>query len=107
MVKITKQQVERIAKLAGLELKKREVEKFGKELSEILDYFNLLKNINVSGLKPTFQPAESFFSEEINIMREDEVKSQDEEKVAKMIEAAPAKQGRHIKVSPIRKVETF
>ena len=40
---IPKEEVRRIAKLARLELTEKEIEKMQKDLSEILDYFNLLK----------------------------------------------------------------
>jgi len=40
---ISKQEVEHIAKLARLELTEKEILKMQKDLSEILDYFNLLK----------------------------------------------------------------
>ena len=40
---ISKEEVEHIAKLARLELSDKETEKMQKDLSAILDYFNLLK----------------------------------------------------------------
>ena len=41
---ISKEEVEHIAKLARLELTEKEIEKMQKDLSAILDYFDLLKN---------------------------------------------------------------
>ena len=43
---LTKQQVEHIASLARLELTDQEKEKFTKELSSILDYFEQLKEVD-------------------------------------------------------------
>jgi aspartyl/glutamyl-tRNA(Asn/Gln) amidotransferase C subunit len=40
---ISKEEVQHIAKLARLELTEKEVEKMQKDLSAILDYFDLLK----------------------------------------------------------------
>ena len=40
---ISKEEVQHIAKLARLELTETEVEKMQKDLSAILDYFNLLQ----------------------------------------------------------------
>jgi aspartyl-tRNA(Asn)/glutamyl-tRNA(Gln) amidotransferase subunit C len=40
---ISKQEVEHIAKLARLELSENEIKKMQKDLSKILDYFDLLK----------------------------------------------------------------
>ena len=48
---ISKKEVEHIAKLARLRLTKIEVTKRQKEISEILDYFNLLKEVDVKNLK--------------------------------------------------------
>ncbi len=45
---ISKQEVEHIAKLARLELTPQEVGKMQKDLSSILDYFNILKQAPVS-----------------------------------------------------------
>ena len=42
---ISREEVEHIAKLARLELTEVEVKKMQKDLSAILDYFNLLKNV--------------------------------------------------------------
>jgi aspartyl/glutamyl-tRNA(Asn/Gln) amidotransferase C subunit len=42
---ISKEEVEHIAKLARLELTGKETEKMQKDLSAILDYFILLKNV--------------------------------------------------------------
>jgi len=40
---ISKQEVEHIAKLARLELTEKEIEKLQKDMSAVLDYFDLLK----------------------------------------------------------------
>ena len=44
---ISKQEVEHIAKLARLQLTKKETEKMQKDMSAILDYFNVLKQAPV------------------------------------------------------------
>lgn len=41
---ISKEQVQHIAKLARLELTQKEIEKMQKDMSAILDYFDLLKS---------------------------------------------------------------
>jgi len=64
---ISKQEVKHIAKLARLGLTEKEVEKFQKELSSILDYFEKLKEVDVSEIEPTSHP----FQME-NMMRDDE-----------------------------------
>jgi aspartyl-tRNA(Asn)/glutamyl-tRNA(Gln) amidotransferase subunit C len=90
---ISKEEVEHIAKLARLELTPVEIEKMQKDLSAILDYFDLLKRAPKS--------------EEINLQkpgictRKDEIKLRDASLVEKLIAAAPNKKDDYIKVKAI------
>ena len=52
---LTKEEVIKIAKLARIELTEKEVEKFQKELSTVLDYVEELKSVDVSGLEEVSQ----------------------------------------------------
>ena len=66
--KITKQQVEHVAKLAKLELTDFEIEKFTKQLGEVIDYnVEILNQIDTSGIEPLY-----LVNGETNRMREDE-----------------------------------
>ena len=98
---IKKEEVQHIAKLARLGITKKEEEKFQKDLSSILDYFNSIKEVDVSKIEPTFHPTEYFFKTKLKIMREDMAESQPVETTNKLIEAAPEKKKRHIKVKAI------
>ena len=98
---IQKKDVQHIAKLARLGLTEKETKKFQKELSSILDYFVSLKGVDVSKVEPTFHPAEHFFKRKLGIMREDKAESQPVKVTNKLIEAAPEKKKRHIKVKAI------
>jgi len=98
---IDKENVQRIAKLARLGIGKKEEEKFQKELSSILDYFNLLKEVDVSGVEPTFHSTENFLIKGKGLMRKDEKRAQSEELSNKLMEAVPDKSGRHIKVKSV------
>jgi len=100
-MKIKKEQVWHIAHLARLGLSEKEIERFQKELSSILDYVELLKEIDVSKVKPTFHPTEDFLKKEKRVMRKDKAISQPEKKTNKLIELAPEKKGRYIKVKTI------
>ncbi len=53
--KLTKNQVRHIAKLANLSLTEKEVAKFQKQLSEILDYVEVLNELNTKKVEPTSQ----------------------------------------------------
>lgn len=47
--------IKHVALLADLKLGKKEVKKLQKQLSEILDYFNVLNKLNTKGVEPTSQ----------------------------------------------------
>ncbi len=91
---IKKEEVQHIANLARLGLTEDEIKKFQKDLSSILDYFNSIKEVDISKIEPTFHPTE--YS-----LREDKAKPQPVETANKLIEAAPEKKKRHIKVKAI------
>ncbi len=93
---INKEQVQQVAKLARLGLKKEEIEKMQTTLTSVLDYIKLLEEIDISKITPTFHstPIE-------NVTREDKVKEEKPERVDKMITQAPMKEKRHIKVKGI------
>lgn len=71
MKKIDKKQVLHIASLAQLKLKPAEVAKFSKQLSETLDYVEVLKELDqkTKDLSPTAQVTNLE-----NVFREDEVR---------------------------------
>lgn len=93
---INKQEVEHVAKLARLGLSEKEIEKMQAELALILDYFELLKEVDVSQVLPT---SHSILLE--NVMREDTIKEEDPETINKMLEQAPVKEKGHIRVKGI------
>lgn len=53
--KLTKEQVKHVARLAGLTLSKKEIAKFQKQLSDILDYVAQLDEVDTSKAEPTSQ----------------------------------------------------
>lgn len=69
MTKLTRDDVLHLAALARISLSDDEVTEFEGELSEILQYVELLSNVDVAGLKPTNQVTGL-----TNVMRADEVK---------------------------------
>ncbi len=94
---ISKEEVKHVAKLARLELTAKEIEKMQKDLFSVLDYFNLLKEINVSKVNPTSHS----ISELVSFIREDDAKKSEPKEVDKLIKAVPEKEGRYIKVKEI------
>jgi len=81
-----------LAALSKLRLSDEEIEKLRGELSEILDYVEILNNVDVTGLKPTYQVTGLK-----NVMRQDEVKDYGYEP-ADLLKNAPAVQDNQFKV---------
>lgn len=92
---ISKEEVKHIAKLARLELGEKEIEKMQKDLSSILDYFNVLKKAPL--------PAKNFVQQNLGgqakHLRLDE--AVDSHLADKIIKAAPDKKDNYIKVKQI------
>lgn len=94
---ISKKEVEHIAKLARLKLTEKEAEKMQKDLSAILDYFNLLKK---APKKSNLSLGEATKFENANL-REDKAAPQRREVVERIIAAAPDKKDDYIKVKTV------
>ncbi len=65
---LSKETIERLSKLALLELSEEEKEKLSKQLGDILDYFAKLDDIDTDNVDPTTHPIEGLS----NVFREDE-----------------------------------
>ncbi len=68
-MKITIEEVEYIAKLARLRLDNKEKKNYAKQLDQILNYVDMLSNLNTSSIKST-----SHILPMKNVFREDEVR---------------------------------
>lgn len=53
--KLTPDQIKHIAKLANLNLTLKDLAKFQQQLSKVLDYFEILNNVDTTGVEPTSQ----------------------------------------------------
>lgn len=89
---ISKEEVEHIAKLARLELTEKEVGKMQKDLSAILDYFNLLEKAPKPEIVKTVG--------DLRATRKDEIISSFDIR-DELIAAAPDKKDDYIKVKTI------
>ncbi|MCK9186663.1 Asp-tRNA(Asn)/Glu-tRNA(Gln) amidotransferase subunit GatC [Candidatus Gracilibacteria bacterium] len=67
---LTEEQVRHVAKLARLKLTDEEVKKFSGQLSGVLEYVDILKEVNTEGVEITSQVTGLK-----NVMRKDEVVS--------------------------------
>lgn len=70
MVKISRKQVEHVAKLARLELAEEEIATNTEQLNSILEYAAMLEGINTEDIVPTAHAVPLH-----NVLREDEIKS--------------------------------
>lgn len=93
---ITKEDVEHIAKLARLELSDEEAEKFQKELAEVLEYFEVLAELDVSSVEPT---THSVLLQ--NVKRRDTAKPNVLGQPGPLVEMAADTQGKFVKVKSI------
>ena len=86
---ISKDQVKHIARLARLGLSEKEIQKMQKELSLILDYFEKLRKIDISDIKPYTHAIKIE-----NVTREDKTEKKSETKTQKLLKLIPeAKEG--------------
>lgn len=66
-MKLTTDQVKKVAKLANLPLTTEEEEKYAEQLSQILEYVDQLNQVDTANVEPTFNVTGLN-----NVMREDE-----------------------------------
>ena len=93
---ISKEEVQHIAKLARLELSEAETEKMQKDLSGILDYFEVLKKA------PKVKKITTILAErKENATRKDVAIKKDPGVAGDLVNAAPDKKGNYIKVKQI------
>jgi aspartyl/glutamyl-tRNA(Asn/Gln) amidotransferase C subunit len=95
---IDKKEVQHIASLARLNLKEKELEKYQKELSSILEYVETLKQVDVEGIEPTSHPGGLK-----SVFRIDENKEAEKGLAEKLVDSAPNKDKGYLKVKSILK----
>jgi aspartyl-tRNA(Asn)/glutamyl-tRNA(Gln) amidotransferase subunit C len=93
---LSKSEIQHIAKLARLDLTEAELEKYGGQLSKILDYIDQLKEVDVKGVEPTAQ-----ITGLENVWREDVARDWDKEEVAEALAGAPDKEGKFVRVKRV------
>jgi aspartyl-tRNA(Asn)/glutamyl-tRNA(Gln) amidotransferase subunit C len=91
MAKLSKEDVLKLARLSKLELTQAQLERFPRELEEIVEYVEQLQSVDVVGLEPTNQVTGL-----TNVMREDELA--DYASPDDLLKNSPAREGNLIKV---------
>ncbi len=95
-MKLTKQEIEDVAKLARLNLTEEEKENYAEQLSAVLGYVELLNEVDTEGIEETSQ----MIGLE-DIVREDEVENCPEERRKKMIAQFPEEKDGLLKVHKV------
>jgi aspartyl-tRNA(Asn)/glutamyl-tRNA(Gln) amidotransferase subunit C len=67
-MKISRQEVEHVARLARLRFQEEELEKFTRQLDAILDHISKLNRLDLEGVEPTYHVLDL-----VNVLREDVV----------------------------------
>lgn len=94
MPKLSKKEIEHLAKLARLELTEDEKKLYSEQLSSVLDYFNKLQEVNTEKVEITSQVTGLE-----NITREDKVVESGVEK--ELIKEAPDQEDNQIKTKAV------
>jgi len=98
---LDEKEVQHIADLARIKMNESEKKKFKKEISSILEYAHKLNEANTDSTEPLYQA-----SGIVNALREDAYRADfemDEQLNERLIEQAPRKQERFIKVKSVFK----
>jgi len=68
MIKLSQKEIAKIARLANLQIKKKDLSKYKKELSDVISFVKQLEKIDTKGVIPTSQTTGL-----VNVTREDRV----------------------------------
>ena len=94
MPKLSKKEVEYIAKLSRLGITEKEKEKFQKQLSSILDYVAELSKVDTKGVEPIAN-----ITNLSNVTREDDIKPSLSRE--RLLKNAPRKENGYLKVKAV------
>jgi aspartyl-tRNA(Asn)/glutamyl-tRNA(Gln) amidotransferase subunit C len=93
-MKLSREEVLHIARLARLGLTEAEVDRLSEQLSNILENFEVLQQVDTTGVPPTAQP-----NTLQNVLKEDEVKPSLPQN--KVLANAPRKEGDFFRVKAV------
>lgn len=93
---LSSNEVQHIAKLARIELSEKDIAKFQKELASILEYFEILAEVEDSNAQPMIHAVSLQ-----NIVREDRAKPKSAKEAAELLAMAPGVKDGYLKVKSI------
>ena len=91
---LTLDEVRHVARLARMRLNDEELAQMQQQLSSILEYFDLLQEVDVEGVPPTAQ-----VTDVVNVVRPDEVRPS--LPMEEALAGAPHREGDFFKVKPV------
>lgn len=95
-MKLTPQEIEKIATLARLDLSAKEKKMYAEQLSVVFDYIEILNEVDTDDVLETCQVTGLE-----DVVREDEVASWEDEDKKKLIDNFPDKMGNLLKVKAV------
>lgn len=84
-MQVEKEEILHIAKLACLNIKEQEIEEYRKNLQDILNFANIVNNVNTDNVSETIGSTSN-----VNVFREDEIKEFEDKDL--LLQNAPEKQ---------------
>ena len=93
-MKVSKEEILHIAKLADLEIEESEIEKYMLHLQDILNFANIVNNAPVDGLDVTVGA-----NEKKNVFRKDEIKVFEDNEA--LLQNAPSKEQHMFKIPKV------
>lgn len=93
---ITKNQIEEIARLARIKLSDEEKENYIKQFSDILEYFEQLKEVDTENEEPLINPNLS-----ASVMRDDVADACQKSTIDKILEQVPERKDNYVKVKKV------
>ena len=84
-MQVEKEEIMHIAKLAALNIKEEEIEECRKNLQDILNFANIVNNVNTENVSETIVSTSN-----VNMFREDEIKEFEDKEA--LMQNAPEKQ---------------
>jgi len=100
-MKITKKDVEHVARLGRVELSEEEKEKFTSQLEGILNYVGQLEKLDTKNIAPTSYAITQNKSEKLMIGREDICKESSHELRENLLNNAPQRDGNFFRVKKV------
>ncbi|CDB32691.1 aspartyl/glutamyl-tRNA(Asn/Gln) amidotransferase subunit C [Clostridium sp. CAG:575] len=93
-MKVSREEILHIAKLANLEIKEDEIEKYATNLEDILNFAEIVNNAPVDGLNVTIGA-----NEKKNVFRKDEIKIFEDNEA--LLQNAPSKEQNMFKLPKV------